>query len=311
MRQSTQVVLVIFAQTQDMKPTLLILAAGMGSRYGGLKQMDGIGPNGETIMDYSIYDAIQAGFGKVVFVIQEHFAEEFKQQLVSRLEGKIETELVFQNTNDLPDGFSIPKERVKAWGTGHAVWSARNTITEPFAVVNADDFYGRSAYQMIADFFTKENNDLAMVAYPLRQTLSSEGGVSRGICSVDKEGYLQKVVEHTDIVLRNEKVLSLTAQQELNPESLVSMNAWALRPSIFKNLEEDFVNFLEAHLQSEKTEFFLPSVLSKSIEDGFNKLKVIQSKDDWFGVTYKEDKANAQSQLIAYIQQGKYPQKLW
>jgi len=296
-----------------MKPTLLILAAGMGSRYGGLKQVDPIGPYDQAIIDYSIYDAIRAGFGKVVFVIRRSFADAFREKFDSKLQGKIQTEYVFQELDALPEGFSLPEGREKPWGTGHAVLVAKNVINEPFAVINADDFYGAAAYTTIAGFLQTETKDYAMVAYALKQTLSDFGSVSRGICSTDEQGYLQTVVEHTKIERKDGKIISHFEGEdlEMSGEEPVSMNFWGFMPDFFDYLESGFESFLKEHINTPKSEFYIPLVVNNLLESGTKKLKVLTNSGSWFGVTYKEDKPAAEATVRRLIEQGVYPEKLW
>jgi UTP-glucose-1-phosphate uridylyltransferase len=301
-----------------MKPTLLILAAGMGSRYGGLKQVDPVGPSGEAIIDYSIYDAIRAGFGKVVFVIRESFADAFKETFSKKLAGKIEVEYVYQELDNIPKGIEIGAERQKPWGTGHAVLVAKDVIKEPFVVINADDFYGSSSYQLTADFLQqKENTNLpeyCMVGYELQYTLSDHGFVSRGVCVTNDEDYLESVVERTSIEKINGEIVSKLADDKfltLTGEEVVSMNLWGFQPSYFEFLEKHFTAFIEANSSDPKAEFYIPSVVNDLINNQQAKLKVLKSKDLWFGVTYKEDKELAIENINQLIQKGTYPEKLW
>ncbi len=299
-----------------MKPTLLILAAGMGSRFGGLKQVEPVGPNGEAIIDYSIFDAIRAGFGKVVFVIRESFAEAFKEKFDPRLKGKIEVEYVFQELDNLPAGFTLPEGREKPWGTAHAILVARDAIHEPFCALNADDFYGFNAYKTMAEFLTRDNasDKYAMVGYKLSNTLSDHGSVSRGICDVDDKGLLQKIVETTKIVKRNGRIISIEpdgSEKELTGNESVSMNIWGFQPSVFEILEKKFTAFLEAHINEPKSEIYIPSVVFDMIRDGQAKVEVLKADSPWFGVTYKEDKPLVIEQLKKLIEQGQYPKKLY
>jgi NDP-sugar pyrophosphorylase family protein len=282
----------------------------MGSRFGGLKQLETIGPNGETIMDYSVYDALQAGFGKVVFVIQEHFEEAFRERFVDKWKERIRVEYIFQQLNDLPGDFTVPNNRKKAWGTGHAVWSARALIQEPFAVINADDFYGRDNYQTVAHFFAQHPKANAMVAYPLGATLSAQGSVSRGVCQKDEKGMLISVTEHEQIKEQDGQIHSLLRQEILTADTPVSMNSWALQPSLFDFMEEQFCNFLEAHSTSETKEFYLPSVVQAWIDQKQQEVHVLSNEGSWFGVTYKEDKTEAKNKISALIKAGVYPEKL-
>ena len=298
-----------------MKPTLLILAAGMGSRYGGLKQMDELGPGGESIIDYSVYDAIQSGFEKVVFVIRKSFADAFKERFEPKLAGKIKTEYVFQELDDLPKGFSLPEGREKPWGTGHAILMAKEVINEPFAIVNADDFYGRGAYQQVFDFVAKSTNEheYAMVGYALNNTLSEHGTVSRGVCETDADSNLVNIVERTKIGYEGEKVFFYEEDDktELSGAEPVSMNFWAFKPNYFNYLEESFLEFLKEKGTEMKSEFYFNAVVDNLIKKGIASTKVIKTDAKWFGVTYKEDKPLVQEKLNNLIKDGIYPEKLW
>ncbi|MCD4698744.1 MAG: nucleotidyltransferase [Bacteroidales bacterium] len=301
-----------------MKPTLLILAAGMGSRYGGLKQVDPVGPNGEAIIDYSIYDAIRTGYGKVVFVIRESFADAFKGTFNKKLEGKIEVEYVYQELDNIPEGIPVNPERTKPWGTGHAVLVAKNVINGPFVVINADDFYGPSSYQLLTDYFKviedSKGENYSMVGYGLEHTLSEHGHVSRGVCEKDKNDFLQTVVERTQIERIDGKIISQideNTQMELTGKEVVSMNTWGFAPSFFQYLESFFAEFIKENANNPKAEFYIPTVVNELINKGKITLKVLESKDMWFGVTYKEDKDSAVSSINALIKSGVYPSKLW
>jgi UTP-glucose-1-phosphate uridylyltransferase len=300
-----------------MKPTLLILAAGMGSRYGGLKQTDPIGPNGEAIIDYSIFDAIRAGFGKVVFVIRESFAENFKASFEKKLNGKITTEYVYQELSNIPEGLEFNPERQKPWGTGHAVLVARGLINEAFAVINADDFYGAEAYRKVADFLTKASQETfphyAMVGYRLDQTLSDNGYVSRGVCSADENGHLIDVVEHTSIERKGDEIIASVddSTKTLAGNTVVSMNFWGFLPSYFNFLEKSFANFIVANKDELKAEFYIPYVVNELIRNKEANIQVLQSSEKWFGVTYQEDKNNTIENINRLIKEGKYPAKLW
>lgn len=301
-----------------MKPTLLILAAGMGSRYGGLKQVDPVGPNGEAIIEYSIYDAIRAGFGKVVFVIRESFAEAFKENFDKKLKGKIEVEYVYQELDNIPAGIQVSVEREKPWGTGHAVLVAKDVINEPFVVINADDFYGPSAYKLTADYLNSVsgsgNNDYCMVGYGLRHTLSEHGYVSRGVCQTDKEEFLKTVVERTNIERINNKIITKLddgSDMELTGNEVVSMNFWGFSTSFFSFLETHFEKFIKNNSENPKAEFYIPFVVNELINKGEATLKVLESQDLWFGVTYKDDKGTAVESISNLISEGVYPNKLW
>ncbi|TLX71681.1 nucleotidyltransferase [Labilibacter sediminis] len=298
-----------------MKPTLLVLAAGMGSRYGGLKQIDPIGPSGETIIDYSIHDAIEAGFGKIVFVIRESFEKEFKELFNSKLAGKIEVEYVNQEIYDIPSGCTYSLDREKPWGTGHAILMAKDCIKEPFAVINADDYYGKEAFGTIAEFLNKTISDkeFGMVGYQLKNTISENGSVSRGVCSTDENDHLKNVIERTQIE-KKEGGIAYKEKEEwtfIDKSSIVSMNFWGFTPKIFTYLEAQFVRFLNQLGQKLKSEFFIPSVVSEIIEEEKVKVKVLNSDAQWFGVTYKEDKEKAISAISKLVEDGVYPLRLW
>ncbi len=300
-----------------MKPTLLILAAGMGSRYGGLKQVDKLGPSGETILEYSIYDAIKAGFGKVVFVIRKDIEQAFKEAFGNKFSDKIKVEYAFQELNVLPEGFELNPERTKPWGTGHAIWVAKNLINEPFAVINADDFYSADAFKTIAEFFASlcsETNIYAMVGYKLINTLSNFGTVSRGVCSNDADRNLTGVIERTAIEKKDGKIQFIDENKQtqfLTGNEIVSMNFWGFTPSYFSYAEEMFKDFLALHGNETKSEFYIPTVVNNLIISGQANAKVLQSSAKWFGVTYQEDKAFSQQKLNELVAQGEYPANLW
>ena len=299
-----------------MKPTLLILAAGMGSRFGGLKQVEPVGPNGEAIIDYSIYDAIRAGFGKVVFIIRESFADAFKEKFDAKLKGKIEVEYVYQELDMLPEGFTLPAEREKPWGTAHAILCARYAVKEPFCALNADDFYGFNAYKAMAEFLTSSvhEHEYAMVGYKLKETLSDFGSVSRGICDSDADNNLRKIVETIKIVKRPDEIVSIESdgsETSLTGEEVTSMNNWGFKPSVFEKLEKRFTQFLENNIGNLKSEMYIPSVVFDMIDDNEAVVKVLEADSPWFGVTYKEDKPFVIEKLNALIAKGEYPAKLW
>ncbi len=299
-----------------MKPTLLILAAGMGSRYGGLKQLDRLGTSGETIMDYSVFDAQRAGFGKVVFIIRESIESDFREMFVNRLKGKVDMELVFQETNKIPSGFSVPADRVKPWGTGHAILMAKDVIHEPFTVINADDFYGAEAYQAMAKFLTTQASatEYAMCGYQLSKTLSDFGTVSRGVCTLDPNGYLLDVTERTAISRNKDgKIYYKLNEQEilLDDKVQVSMNFWGFTPSLFGHLEEKFNAFLREKGNELKSEFYIPFVVDDLMKEGKVKTKVLPSDAEWFGVTYQEDRPATIAKISALVKAGKYPESLW
>jgi len=299
-----------------MKPTLLILAAGMGSRFGGLKQVEPVGPSGEAIIDYSIFDAIKAGFGKVLFVIRESFADAFKEKFDPILKGKIDVEYVFQELVNLPEGFSLPESREKPWGTAHAILVAKNVINEPFCALNADDFYGYNAYKVMAEFLIQsaDPTEYSMVGYKLSHTLSDYGSVSRGICDVDENDLLRKIVETTKILKRDGKIISIEpdgSEKELTGNESASMNIWGFKPSVFPILEEKFTDFLKNHINEPKSEIYIPSVVFDMIQEKKATVKVLKADSPWFGVTYKEDKPRVVAKINKLIEQGEYPKKLY
>ena len=299
-----------------MKPTLLILAAGMGSRFGGLKQVEPVGPNGEAIIDYSIYDAIRAGFGKVVFIIRESFADAFKEKFDAKLKGKIDVDYVYQELDMLPAGFTLPEGREKPWGTAHAILCAKDAVKEPFCALNADDFYGRNAYKVMAQFLTESENaaEYSMVGYQLKETLSDFGSVSRGICDADKNGNLQKIVETLKIEKRGSSIISVEpdgSEVALTGNEIASMNNWGFKPSIFAELEKRFAQFLKTEIDKPKSEMYIPSVVFDLIDDKVATVKVLEANSPWFGVTYKEDKPFVIEKINTLIAAGEYPEKLW
>ncbi|MBT8036774.1 MAG: NTP transferase domain-containing protein [Verrucomicrobiae bacterium] len=302
-----------------MEPTLLVLAAGMGSRYGGLKQMDPMGPNGETVLDYSVYDAIRAGFKRVVFIIREDFADAFREGVGARFENKIEVDYVFQKLDDLPEGFRVPEGREKPWGTTHAVRSARQAVTGPFAVINADDFYGADAYQRIASYFqtTADSTDgrshYAMVGYHITKTLSDHGDVNRGICS-DNHGFLTDVEEVTEIKRADDGKIygnSLDGSRREVPESAVaSMNFWGFGHEFFAQIEDHFTTFLSEHGSEMKSECYIPTLVDELIRDNKADCKVLETTSSWFGVTYPDDKPFVVENIQKLIDAGDYPSPL-
>ncbi|MCL2074541.1 MAG: sugar phosphate nucleotidyltransferase [Marinilabiliaceae bacterium] len=298
-----------------MKPTLLILAAGMGSRYGGLKQMDKIGPSGESIIDYSIYDAIVAGFGKVVFVIRESFIEAFKERFEPRLKNRIEIEYVFQELNKIPDGFIVPTGREKPWGTGHAMLMAKDVINEPFAVINADDFYGRDAYLQAITFIenNKETNQYAMIGYALKNTLSEHGTVSRGVCDVNANNNIISIIERTKIGYENNKIFFYedNCKTELTGNEQVSMNFWVFKPSFLEALNSGFKKFLHDRGSELTSEFYFNTQINNMIQHGEAVTKVLQTHSKWFGITYREDKPFVQNSILELVKSGIYPENLW
>jgi NDP-sugar pyrophosphorylase family protein len=298
-----------------MKPTLLILAAGMASRYGSMKQIEGFGPNGETIMDYSIYDAIRAGFDKVVFIIRKNFAEDFKAIFEPKLKGKIEIAYAFQELEDNTETFVIPSERKKPWGTAHAVLSARDKVTEPFAVINADDFYGRDAFEKAFKFLTEEVNEhtYSLIGYELPKTLSENGTVSRGVCEVDANGNLIGINERTKIYKQEDKIIyeDESGKHEVSPGSKVSMNFWCFDVSVFPYTKDLFHEFLRKNINDPKSEFFIPIMADAFIKQNGGVIKVIPTTSQWFGVTYKEDAPGVKQSVKALIDSGEYPANLW
>jgi len=298
-----------------MKPTLLILAAGIGSRYGGIKQMDKIGPSGESIIDYSVFDAIRAGFKKVVFVLNPNIEKDFKEVYEPRLNGKIETDYVLQEIKAVPKGVPVNTARVKPWGTGHAVLVAKDAISGPFAVINADDFYGKEAFEKIGNFLTtseNNSNNYAMVGYKLENTLSENGSVSRGICQTEN-GFLTDVIERTSIANKGDKIVFNDdgTEEEIDSNSVVSMNFWGFSPLFFDQLERDFTDFMEENASELKAEFFIPTVVNELIEDQEASISMLTSNDQWFGVTYQEDKEITINKVKELVAKGSYPSSLW
>ena len=295
-------------------PTLVVLAAGMGSRYGGLKQIDPVGPGGETIIDYSIYDAMRAGFGKLVFIIRKDIEQVFRQCVGARFEPRIAVEYVFQELDMLPPGFSLPPGRTKPWGTTHAILAATGAVHEPFAVINADDFYGAESYRVLAGQLQSGANDYAMVGFVLRNTLSDFGAVSRGVCQVDEGHYLRGVVELTHIERDGEHALNKDAAglvTKLTGNELVSMNMWGFTPAIFSQLQERFRAFLSLHSTSERAEYYLPSAVNELVLAEKARVKVLRTNDAWFGFTYREEQPRVAASIMRLIHDGHYPERLW
>ena len=290
--------------------TLLVMAAGMGSRYGGLKQLDAVGPSDETIIDFSVYDAIRAGYNKVVFIIREDFEKQFKEKISNKYEDKIKVEIVYQDLHDLPNSFSCPKDRSKPWGTGHAILAARNVISEPFAAINGDDFYGRESFKIISDHYSSVNSGFAMAAFQLDKTLSDYGSVSRGICEQNLN-QLVTVVETHGIKKSSAGNIECDRDISLLGNELVSMNMWGFMPSIFDHLEKMFNEFLDENISDLKSEFLIPSVVNDLIEKNIEKVQVLKTRSTWFGVTYIEDKPFVKNQIKELIQTGIYPEKLF
>ena len=300
------------------KPTLLVLAAGMGSRYGGLKQLDAMGPSGEVVLDYSVFDAIRAGFGKVVFVIRRDFEEQFRTQIGSKFGDRIQVDYAFQDINDLPAGFTLPEGRTKPWGTAHAVLAAESVVHEPFLMINADDFYGRDAFAKIAANLTAPRADdgkshYSMVGFYLKNTLSDHGSVARGVCTRDNDGMLSSVTEMTKIF----RTATGAENRETDPplaltgEEVVSMNFFGFTPDIFDHLRTAFTEFLKISGQDQKAECYVPKEVDVLIQTGKADVTVLESNDSWFGVTYPEDKADVVAAIRALVDSGAYPQSLW
>lgn len=294
--------------------SLLVLAAGMGSRYGGLKQLDALGPHGETILEYSIYDAVRAGFNKVVFVIRDHFEEDFREKIGDRFAGQIEVKYVHQHVNPEVEGISGLPQREKPWGTSHAVLVAKDVIHEPFAVINADDYYGQQCFEMLGKFLREEVSPsiYAMVGYTLVNTLSEQGYVNRGVCRTDAEGNLTGIEEilkihyHGDTIVYGEK-----GEHTLDPDAIVSMNFWGFHHSIFEELEKGFGAFVLAHIDNPKAEYFIPLIIDDLVSSGKVKVKLLHSEDQWYGVTYKEDARHVIDAFKRFAEEGKYPSPLW
>jgi UTP-glucose-1-phosphate uridylyltransferase len=297
-----------------MKPTLLVLAAGMGSRYGGLKQIDPVGPQGETIIDYSIYDAMRAGFGKLVFVIRKDIEAPFKEIVGARFEKRIATEYVYQELDKLPAGFSVPAGRTKPWGTTQAILMAEDVIREPFAAINADDFYGSDSFQVLSKQLQSGSPDYSMVGFILRNTLSEFGSVARGVCQVDESNYLKSIMELTKIEKDGTGAKSINPDgsvTKLTGDEPVSMNMWGFTAAIFPHLRREFTEFLKVQGNAEKSECYIPMTVGDLIRKGDARCRVLRSTASWFGVTYREDRPRVVESIRALIKQGLYPEKLW
>jgi NDP-sugar pyrophosphorylase family protein len=298
--------------------TLLIMAAGMGSRFGGLKQVEPVGPNGEFILDYSIYDAIRAGYEKVVFIIKEENYDLFRETIGKRIESKIKVEYAFQRIKDVPEGVKVPEDRIKPWGTSHAILSAKNLVNDNFTVINADDFYGFDPYAKMKDFFDKntDSNTYAMIGYKTKNTMSENGSVKRGVCSKDENNMLTNLIE-SSIEKKDGKIIATPLEDEktsfeVSEDTLVSMNFFGFTPSIFKFLEDEMTEFFEKHKDDlDKCEFLIPTSVFKRIKEDKIKVKVLDTNERWFGVTYKEDKKDLVSAINKMIEEGKYPKNLW
>ena len=301
-------------------PTLIVMAAGIGSRYGGLKQMDPVGPSGEIILDYSIYDALRSGFEHVVFVIRKDIESAFRDRVGKTIEQRCDTKYVIQSIDDVPVGFAVPPNRLKPWGTGHAVFACRNAVHTPFAVINADDFYGRASYQTLSSYLhTSKDNDnyyeYCMVGYILKNTLTEHGHVARGVCTVDENAFLVNVREHTHIERVSGKIKNQESDgtwTDLQENTIVSLNMWGFTPSLFEELKKRFPRFLKMNRENIlKAEYFLPDIIGNLITEGKARAKVLETDERWFGVTYREDRERVKCAIDTLIQSGKYPQDLW
>ncbi len=304
------------------KTTLIVMAAGMGSRYGGLKQIDPIGPNGEIILDYSVFDAAEAGFDRVIFVIKHEIEEDFKKITYGRYDDKIKVEYAFQDMSDLPDGFSVPEGRVKPWGTGQAVLACRKLIDGPFTVINADDYYGKQTFRLVHDELVKEKSpegkyDFCMVGFRIENTLTENGSVARGVCQTDSDGFLSDIVERTKIAINGDKIQFTENDGEtwtdIPSGTTVSMNCWGFSPEMMKELENRFSAFLEKGIKENplKCEYFLPFVVDELLKEGKAQVKVLETSEKWYGVTYKEDRKFVSDALGKKVADGIYPEKLW
>ncbi|HWQ11112.1 MAG TPA: NTP transferase domain-containing protein [Holophaga sp.] len=301
-----------------MKPQLLVMAAGVGSRFGGLKQLEPVGPSGETVMDYALFDAKRAGLERVVFVIRRDFEQAFREQVGAKYERWMEVDYAFQELDQLPEGFSLPAGRTKPWGTGHAILAARAGIRTPFIAINADDFYGLRAFERLSEFFAGPSgagtDAYAMVAFRMANTLSEHGTVARGVCAVGPDGLLETVVEHTGLERAGEGVQETAkdgAVRHFTGSEPVSMNFWGFQPSLFAHLQERFARFLAERGQDPKAEFFIPTVVDELIREGRATVRVLDTPDRWFGVTYREDKDAVVARIRALVEAGEYPRSLW
>jgi UTP-glucose-1-phosphate uridylyltransferase len=301
-----------------MKPTLLILAAGIGSRYGGMKQIDQVGPAGEAIIDYSVYDAIRTGFGKIVFVIRKQIEKDVREFFEHKLAGKIQMEFVYQELNMIPEGYTVSPDRIKPWGTAHAVWVAAKAIKEPFVAINADDFYGHESYRMMAEYLiaksSADNTNFCMIGYQIRHTLSDYGSVSRGVCESDDQSFLKAVVERTEIFRKDGEIAFRDEHGRdvpLSADTLVSMNIWGFTPAIFDHIGKQFKEFFRENVSNIKAELYIPKIVNDIIKSGKGNVKILPAKDKWFGVTYKEDKQLAVQNIRKLIDKGIYPKNLW
>jgi len=301
-----------------MDLTLVVMAAGLGSRYGGLKQVEPVGPGGELLLEYSLYDSIRAGFGRAVFVIKPEIETIFKQRIGSKLEGRLPVGYAYQRLDQLPSGFEVPRNRLKPWGTAHAVLAAREYVSGPFAVINGDDFYGRDSFAILADFLRKEaagsGDIMAMVGYPVENTLSPHGPVARGLCLVDGEGFLREIVERPQVQSFQAQVrYSHDGREwyEVPRGSLASMNLWGFPPNFLSEVETRFSKFLSGLTQPEKEEYYLPAVVNELIQEDRARVRVLPTRDRWFGITYRQDRDLVASAIADLVSRGLYPQKLW
>ncbi|NLJ44322.1 MAG: NTP transferase domain-containing protein [Bacteroidales bacterium] len=299
-----------------MKPTLLVLAAGMGTRYGGNKQLDEVGPSGETIIDYSIYDAIRAGFGKIVFVIRRDIEEQVKERFVDRLQGKIEVDYVFQEITNLPEGVKVAPDRSKPWGTSHAILVTKDKIKEPFGVINADDFYGMESFRILHDFLLNDKNPVnyCIVGYKLGNTLSDHGHVNRGVCKAGEDGFLQNIVETRQIEKTKTGAVAPGPDgtlMQFTGNEIVSMNLWGFKPTCFEFLGKEFRNFINNHGMDLKSELDIPTSVDKFVKSGEITIQILMSNERWFGVTYREDKPFVVESIKKMIRKGIYPARIY
>ena len=300
-----------------MKPTLLILAAGMGSRYGGLKQLDGVGPDGETIMDYSIFDAIRSGFGKLVFVIRKDFEDDFRKIIVSKYENHIPVEVVFQSLQALPEGFECPPERTKPWGTNHAIMMGKDVINEPFAVINADDFYGRNSFEVLGKALTEvsgRENEYYMIGFQIGKTLSEGGSVARGVCATNQEGFLTEVVERLGVERIDGNIQFADENGKIcivDDDTPVSMNMWGFTPAYFTCSEAYFKVFLRENIANLRREYFIPLMVNELVTKNKARVSVLKTTSEWFGITYQKDRPHVVEKIKALVDAGEYPAKLF
>lgn len=301
----------------DTRTTLVLLAAGMGSRYGGVKQIDGVGPGGEAIIDYSIFDALRVGFTDLCFIVRAEIEADVREFFSGKFPKSVGVHFAVQSLDDLPGGTTVPAERAKPWGTAHAVYAARKVVDTPFAVVNADDFYGRDAYRTLHAYLSALANnetDYAMVGYRLEETLSEHGSVSRGICRRDANGFLQTITEHKKIERRGDRIVDVReggTETELRADDVTSMNMFGFTPAVFPQIEEEFGRFVRLYGEDPKSEFYIPTLMTRLIGNGSAQMRVLSTTSEWFGMTYKEDKGAVQTRLAEFVNQGIYPQSLW